>query len=275
MTLNTCASMKLEVHFQRKQVRPGRSRAGEGLRGLEECVCAAGAAAALCSVITLGCSRTAPGHPAAPSTAVRLFHHLPGQTWPQRCLAELAGACVCPEPPHLSEALAAAVKTQELLHPCWHSHGGLRRAVCLQPAASPSGSLLSPALRPPSSTSPGGSLTPEGRVEPARVAQTAINIGMLITKTFIFQLMNNTFKMHASLVFSIWKSLLRVSLLVLTALILAWGGMPPCIPRCTAVCGRGFVGKLRRTVLTACELSRDSLEAAPSLPWCSMAFRHG
>lgn len=116
---------------------------------------------------------------------------------------------------------------------------------------------------------------PEGRVEPARVAQTAINIGMLITKTFLFPLMNNTFKMHASLVLSIWKSLLCVSLLVLTALILAWGGMPPCIPHCTAVCGRGFVGKLRRTVLTACELSRDSLEAAPSLPWCGMALRHG
>lgn len=35
MTLNTCASMKLDVHFQRKQVRPGCSRQvrGCGCRG--------------------------------------------------------------------------------------------------------------------------------------------------------------------------------------------------------------------------------------------------
>ena len=271
MTLNTCASMKLEVHFQRKQVSPGGSRAGKGLRGAGEWV-HAGGAAVLCPVITVVCSRTAPGHTAAPGAAVHLFHHLPGQTWPGRCLAELAGACVCPVPLPLSEALAAAVKPQELLQPGWDSRGGLCRAVCLQPAASPSGSLLSRALRPPGSTSPGGSLTPEGRVRPARVSQTTINIGILITKTFIFLLMSNTFKMHASLVFSIWKSLLGVSLLVLTALILSWEGMLPCIPRCAAlqcVAGGlqgGSAGMSRLPV---------SLEAAPSLPRCSMALGHG
>jgi len=44
MTLNTCASMKLEVHFQRKQVIPGCSRAGEGPRAVGEWACAGGAA---------------------------------------------------------------------------------------------------------------------------------------------------------------------------------------------------------------------------------------
>lgn len=50
MTLNTCASMKLEVHFQRKQVSPG-----------PEGNVHSWGAASLRSVITPGCARTAPG----------------------------------------------------------------------------------------------------------------------------------------------------------------------------------------------------------------------
>lgn len=34
MTLNTCASMKLEVHFQRKQVSAGLSRGMSGAASL-------------------------------------------------------------------------------------------------------------------------------------------------------------------------------------------------------------------------------------------------
>lgn len=66
-----------------------------------------------------------------------------------------------------------------------------------------------------------------------------------------------------------------VSLLVLTALILAWEGILPCILLCAAVHGRGFVGRLRRDIPTACELSRGSLETAPSLAQHSMALGRG
>jgi len=47
-----------------------------------------------------------------------------------------------------------------------------------------------------------------GRPRPPAAPLTTINIGVLITKPFLFPLMNNTCKMHASLVFSVWKSLL-------------------------------------------------------------------
>lgn len=139
------------------------------------------------------CAGIAPGHTAPRGTAVHSFCCLPGQTWSQGCLAGLAGACVCLVSPHVSEMLAQQPN---------HRLGQLWWSVqdCV-PAASPLGSLLSPH----SSAFPGGSLTLEGWVKPVCVSQTVINVGILITKPFIFPLMNNTLKMHTRLVFSVWK----------------------------------------------------------------------
>lgn len=95
MTLNTCASMKLEVHFQRKQVSPGP----------EGNVRSWGAASKL-SVITPGCARTAPG--LLLSTAQR---SLPCRGMRQRgvcravCVTPRAGAGRDPAAAHLHPAL--------------------------------------------------------------------------------------------------------------------------------------------------------------------------
>lgn len=126
MTLNTCASMKLEVHFQRKQVCPARPWAGEGL----------GNCAVVAAIGVQGqhpCAWAAPGSQQLPALPGCLFPCHPGLAWPWRCLADSVGACVYPVPPHSPEALAAAVGPQELslcrpgcggcagLGPCSHS----------------------------------------------------------------------------------------------------------------------------------------------------------
>lgn len=279
MTLNTCASMKLEVHFQRKQVRPGRSRAGEGLRGTGEWV-HTGGAAILHSVITLVCARTAPGHGAAPGAA-----GLCVSLSPRADTAPEVFGCIsrCPCLPCARTPLRgsgrgsqrAGVAAPVLGQPWWSAQGcvpvtcTVTLGVSAEPGAETPRQRIS--RRKPD---------PGGMGETSPRVTTTINIGILITKPFLFPLMNNTFIMHTSFVFSIWKSLR--------------GCIPSCSDcpyfdlgrdaalhpalLCAAVHGHGFAGRLHRDVPTACEPcepSRGSLEAAPSLPRCCMALGHG